>query len=67
LYILCNICYYLLLFSALCFIVPVYRFSWLLPLLEPEYVADKIVNAVLTSQEMLCLPRFLNVLNGLKK
>ncbi|RNA42644.1 epidermal retinol dehydrogenase 2-like [Brachionus plicatilis] len=28
-----------------------------LPLLEPEYVADKVVEAVLTNQELLMLPR----------
>ena len=28
-----------------------------LPLLEPEYVADKVIEAVLTDQELLMLPR----------
>lgn len=33
------------------------RFPSLLPILKPEYVADKIVEAVLTNQTMLILPR----------
>ncbi|XP_077990327.1 epidermal retinol dehydrogenase 2-like [Glandiceps talaboti] len=35
------------------------KFSWLLPLLEPDYCADKIVNAVQTNQHILYMPRIL--------
>ncbi|GFN89446.1 retinol dehydrogenase 10 [Plakobranchus ocellatus] len=34
-----------------------YRFSFLIKTLEPAYVADKIVDAVLTDQPMLILPK----------
>jgi len=43
------------------------RFQWLLPLLDPEYVSGEIVDAVLTNQAMLCLPRIINVALLLKK
>lgn len=33
--------------------------SSLLPPLEPEYVADKIIEAVLTNQKILMLPKFM--------
>lgn len=42
------------------------RFPWLLPLLEQEDVANEIVDAVLTNQAMLCLPRIINVAVVLK-
>ena len=51
----------------MCFIVHGCRFSWLLPILEQEYVADEIVSAVLTNQAMLCLPRIMNVTIVLKR
>jgi all-trans-retinol dehydrogenase (NAD+) len=34
------------------------RFSWLLPILEPEYVANKIVKAIQTNRTRLILPPF---------
>ncbi|KAK3800924.1 hypothetical protein RRG08_060269 [Elysia crispata] len=34
-----------------------YRFPILMPILEPPYVADKIIEAVLIDQAWLCLPR----------
>jgi all-trans-retinol dehydrogenase (NAD+) len=34
------------------------RFSWLLPILEPEYVADKIINAILKNHQRIVMPRF---------
>lgn len=34
------------------------RFSFLLPILEPEYVADKIVNAILKNHQRIVMPRF---------
>jgi all-trans-retinol dehydrogenase (NAD+) len=37
------------------------RFPWLLPILEPEYVADQIFDAVLTGKEVLNMPWFINV------
>eukprot|EP00123_Amoebidium_parasiticum_P010678 comp20244_c0_seq1/m.25303 comp20244_c0_seq1/g.25303 ORF comp20244_c0_seq1/g.25303 comp20244_c0_seq1/m.25303 type:complete len:309 (-) comp20244_c0_seq1:737-1663(-) len=33
------------------------RFPLILPMLEPEYVADKIVEAIQTGQQVLCMPR----------
>lgn len=33
--------------------------SSLIPLLDTEYVTDKIVEAILTNQEMLMLPRIM--------
>eukprot|EP00795_Rhopilema_esculentum_P008576 gene8576-14584_t len=37
------------------------RFPWLLPIMEPEFVVDKIIDAVLHNQEFLLLPRFLHL------
>jgi all-trans-retinol dehydrogenase (NAD+) len=34
------------------------RFSWLLPILEPEYVADRIIWAIQNNRRRLILPRF---------
>jgi len=34
------------------------RFSWLLPILEPDYVANKIVAAIQKNQQRLIMPRF---------
>lgn len=34
------------------------RFSWLLPILEPEYVADRIVKAIRKNRPRLLMPRF---------
>lgn len=34
------------------------RFAWLLPILEPEYVAEKIVRAILKNRRRLLMPRF---------
>ena len=34
------------------------RFSWLLPILEPEYVADRIVKAIEKNRRRLIMPRF---------
>ncbi|KAH3748708.1 epidermal retinol dehydrogenase 2-like isoform X1 [Dreissena polymorpha] len=42
------------------------RFPLILPVLKPDYVADKIVDAVLCNQTMLCLPRILYVFFALK-
>jgi len=42
------------------------RFDAVTPMLEPEYVVSKIVNAILTNQEMLILPRFVYVAYALK-
>ncbi|KAH3748713.1 epidermal retinol dehydrogenase 2-like [Dreissena polymorpha] len=42
------------------------RFPFILPVLKPEFVADKIVDAVLCNQTMLCLPRILYVFFALK-
>jgi len=42
------------------------RFPWLLPMLEPDYVADKIQDAVLCNQTMLCVPRIIYLFYMLK-
>ncbi|XP_052765069.1 epidermal retinol dehydrogenase 2-like isoform X2 [Mya arenaria] len=42
------------------------RFPFLLPILEPAYVADKIVEAVLCNQTLLALPRILYVFFAIK-
>jgi len=42
------------------------KFPSLLPVLTPEYVADRIVNAILTNQEILIVPRLLYVANYIK-
>jgi len=34
------------------------RFAWLLPILEPEYVADRIVRAIRKNRRRLLMPRF---------
>jgi all-trans-retinol dehydrogenase (NAD+) len=34
------------------------RFSWLLPILEPEYVAERIVSAIRNDRQRLIIPRF---------
>lgn len=34
------------------------RFNWLLPILTPDYVTDKMIEAMLQNQEVLMLPRF---------
>jgi len=54
-------------FAVILMVYLVDRFPWLLPLMEPEDVADEIVNAVLINQEMLCLPRIVNVLATMKR
>lgn len=37
------------------------RFAWLLPILDPAYVVDQIVLAVLTEKELLNLPLLANI------
>ncbi|XP_004435815.1 PREDICTED: short-chain dehydrogenase/reductase family 16C member 6-like [Ceratotherium simum simum] len=43
------------------------KYPLLLPILEPEYVAQKIVNAILEEQVYLIMPKFLNVALLLKQ
>lgn len=45
----------------------VHRYPFLLDALEPEYVADKIIDAVLRNQEVLYLPRACYLLIFLKQ
>lgn len=40
--------------------------SNMIPLLEPGYVADKIVEAILTDQKVLMLPRIMYFISALK-
>jgi len=42
------------------------RFSALTPMLTPDYVVSKIVNAILTNQEMLIVPRSMYISYALK-
>jgi len=42
------------------------RFSWLLPILPPEYVAKKIVTAIRRNRRRLVLPRFVYVAPALR-
>jgi all-trans-retinol dehydrogenase (NAD+) len=42
------------------------RFPRIIPFLEPTYVVDKIMEAVLTNQEILCLPRLVYVVLAFK-
>ncbi|XP_045183049.2 epidermal retinol dehydrogenase 2-like [Mercenaria mercenaria] len=42
------------------------RFPFLLPVLEPDYVARKIVEAVLCNQVVLCIPRILYIFYAVK-
>jgi len=37
------------------------RFSWLLPILKPEYAADRIVHAIKNNRRRLIMPRFVGV------
>jgi len=34
------------------------RFPWLMPILEPEYVADRIIGAIRTNRQRIIMPRF---------
>ena len=38
----------------------------IIPFLEPEYVANKVIEAVLTNQKVLMLPRIMYILYALK-
>ncbi|NWH91817.1 RDHE2 dehydrogenase, partial [Aegithalos caudatus] len=42
------------------------KWPYMLPILDPEYVAEKIVNAVRQNQEMLFIPRIIYMLNFFK-
>jgi len=42
------------------------RFPSILPILETEYVVEKIVEAILTNQEALYLPRSVYLLTAMK-
>jgi len=43
-----------------------FRFPSVLPILEPSYVVNQIVEAVLTNQSVLCTPRIVYPLLALK-
>ena len=38
----------------------------IIPLLEPEYVANKVIEAVLTDQKVLMIPRLMYIVYALK-
>jgi len=42
------------------------RFSWILPILTPDYVTDRMIQAILQNQEILLMPRILYVLMTFK-
>lgn len=42
------------------------RFGWILPILTPDYVTDKIIDAMLKNQEILMMPRILYPMMVLK-
>ena len=44
----------------------VLRWPSLLPILDPDYVAKKIIQAVLTDQVFLLLPRTMYLITALK-
>ena len=48
------------------FVFPWCRFPWLLNALQPEYVSNEIVKAVLRNQEFVILPRLLYFTIALK-
>ena len=37
------------------------RFPWLIPTLQPQYVADKVVQSIIAGDAVLFVPRFLNL------
>lgn len=47
------------------YVVP-FRWPTILPILDPQYVAKKIINAVLTDQVYLLLPRSMYLIAALK-
>jgi hypothetical protein len=46
---------------------PNFRINLLLPILKPEYVAKRIVDAVLTDQPELIMPKFLYFAKALSR
>lgn len=50
----------------LCVCLPT-RWPRVLPILEPDYVARKIIQAVLTDQTYLLMPRTMYIITALKK
>ena len=42
------------------------KWPWIMPILKPDYAADKIVLAIRTNQEILMMPRFLYIAMALK-
>ena len=42
------------------------RFSWLLPLLAPEYVADRIVKSIKSDRRRVIMPRFAYIVSPLR-
>ena len=55
--------------SYICVVIQSYmfsRFPALLPILETDYVVNKIIEAILTNQKALYIPKILYVLMALK-
>jgi all-trans-retinol dehydrogenase (NAD+) len=42
------------------------RFPWMLPILDPEYVVDRIMDGVLCNQAIVCIPRIVYVFAYMK-
>lgn len=59
--------YYLQLYLCLILFLFFIRWPRLLPILNPDYVAKKIIQAVLTDQVYLLLPRSMYLIAALKK
>ena len=45
----------------------IFRFSWLLPILDPEQTVDEIMKAILVNQSVVTIPRLLSLLLVLKR
>lgn len=58
---------FFILWLCVCVCVSPTRWPRVLPILEPEYVARKIIQAVLTDQTYLLMPRTMYIITALKK
>lgn len=54
-------------FEFLILVLLFVRWPTLMPILEPKYVVKKIINAVLTDQVYLLLPKSMYAITALKK
>ena len=47
-------------------LILLFRFNAILPIMEPQFVIVKIVDAVLTNKQIVILPKIVNFVTGLK-